>query len=90
MQVFIVFLVHGIDFKTDNAEVAACHLARFSNIGNGGHVAAFACEHEDFLKTCGGNGLHFFFHLGKVKTGPVNLVVAVEAAVDAVIFAVVC
>ena len=42
------------------------------------------------LKTCGGNGLHFFFHLGKVKTGPVNLVVAVEAAVDAVIFAVVC
>ena len=53
------------------------------------HLAAFAGKNKDFLLAGGGDGLHFGSNLLAAQAGALNFIVTVEAAVDAVVFAVV-
>mgnify|MGYP007054875661 CR=1 FL=1 len=53
------------------------------------HSRAFPGQDQDFFQALSGNSLHFRFYFSGSKLGAFDIVVAVKAAVDAVIFAVV-
>ena len=53
------------------------------------HSRAFPGQDQDFFQPLSGNSLHFRFYFSGSKLGAFDIVVAVKAAVDAVIFAVV-
>ena len=89
VQVSVILRVHGVDLKPDNLKVAPRDFAGFPDVGNIRHFGAFAGEDQDLLQTGSGNGLHLLFNFCLIKPCAVDFVVAVEPAVDAVIFAVV-
>ena len=89
MQIGVFITVERINLYADDLEVLACLLAGLADVMHVAHFAAFACKNQDFLLTGGGNGLHFGSNLLAAQAGTVNFIMAVEAAVDAIVFAVV-
>ena len=89
MQVSVFIAIERIDFYAYNLKVLACLLAGFADVMHVAHLAAFAGKNENFLLAGGGDGLHFGSNLLAAQAGALNFIVTVEAAVDAVIFAVV-
>ena len=89
MQVGIFVGVQWIDFQPHDAEVFARQRAGLADVGNGGHRTAFACQKQDFLQSGRGDRLHLTLNLLRVQLRAADFVVAVEAAVDAVVFAVI-
>ena len=89
MQISVFIAVERINLYADYLKVLACLLAGFTDVMHVAHLAAFACKNENFLLAGGGDCLHFGSNLFTAEAGALNFVVTVEAAVDAVIFAVV-
>lgn len=89
MQISVFIAVERIDFYAYNLEVLACLIAGFADVMHVTHFAAFAGKNKDFLLTGGGDSLHFGSNLLAAQAGALNFIMAVEAAVNAVIFAVV-
>ena len=89
MQIGIITAVHGVDLKTDNTKIFAGQPAGCTNILYVAHSRAFPGQDQDFFQPLSGNSLHFRFYFSGSKLGAFDIVVAVKAAVDAVIFAVV-
>ena len=89
MQISVFIAVERIDFYAYNLKVLACLLAGLANVMHVTHFAAFTCENENFLLAGSGDGLHFGSNLLAAQAGALNFIMAVEAAVNAVIFAVV-
>lgn len=89
MQISVFIAVERIDFYAHNLKVLACLLAGLANVMHVTHFAAFAGENENFLLAGSGDSLHFGSNLLAVQAGALNFIMAVEAAVNAVIFAVV-
>ena len=65
-------------------------LTGLSNVFDGGLGTAFAGKNQDFLQAGGGDGCHLFFDFFRGQLRPADFVVAVETAVNAVVFTVVC
>ena len=89
VQVTVVGDVHRIDLEADVAEVLARELAGFADVGDAALLLALARQHENLLHAALGDDLHLVLDLLLAELQPVDVVVAVEAAVDAVILAVV-
>ena len=89
MQVAVVGDIHRVDFEADVAEVLARELAGLTDVGNAALLLALARQHEDFLHAALGDNLHLVLDLVLAELQTVDVVVAVEAAVDAVVLAVI-
>ena len=89
MQIGVFIAVHRINLYAHHLKVLASQLTSFPNIAYSAHFAAFAGQNEDFLHTGFGDGLHFGYQLLPVKTCSVNAIVAIKAAVNTVILAIV-
>lgn len=89
MQISVFIAVERIDFYAYNLKVLACLLAGFADVMHVAHLAAFAGKNKDFLLAGSGDSLHFGSNLLAAQAGALNFIVTIEAAVDAVIFAVV-
>ena len=89
MEVGVFIGVHGVDFDPDDLEILPRELAGLADVFDPGVVAAFAGEDEDLLEAGFGDLGVFALDFAEGEAGAVDFVVAVEAAVDAVVFAVV-
>ena len=89
MQISVFIAVERIDFYAHNLKVLACLLAGLADVMYVTHFAAFTGENENFLLAGSGDSLHFSSNLLAAQAGALNFIVTVEAAVDAVVFAVV-
>ena len=89
VQVGVFIGIDRVDFHTDDAEVLAGDFDGVADVVHIGHMAAFTGEHEHLFQAGLGDVGAFLVELFVVQAGPDDFVVAVEAAVDAVIFAVV-
>ena len=89
MQVAIFVHVDRIDFHAHHAEILAGQLAGFADVFYAAFGAALARENQDFFHTAVGNHLHLVLDLLHRELHALDVVVAVEPAIDAVVFAVV-
>ena len=89
VEVFVIVGVDRVDFHADDPEILAGDLDGVSDVLNVRHLRAFAGQHEDFFDAGVGDVLAFAVELFVVQAGPLDFIVGVEAAVDAVVVAVV-
>ena len=88
-QVAVFVGVHGVDLQADHAEVFPGDLHGFADVLHAALGPALAGQHQDLLHAGVGDDLHLVLDLLFVQLHPLDVVVAVEAAVDAVVFTVV-
>ena len=89
VEVGVFIGIDRINFNTHHPEIFPGQLAGLADILHRGSGAAFTGENQNFLQTGVRDGFQLFFDLFHGQLGTANLVVAVKAAVDAVILAVV-
>ena len=89
VQIAVLVGIHRINFHTHHAEILTGQLAGFADVFHAALRAAFACENQDFFHAAVGNHLHLVLDLLHGELHALDVVVAVEAAIDAVVFAVV-
>ena len=89
VQITVFICVDRINLKAHHAEVFPRQLAGISDVGYIALTAALAGQNQDFLHAAVSDHLHFFFDLLHGQLHTADVVIAVEAAVDAVIFAVI-
>ena len=89
VQISVLIHVERINLDADDTEILARQLNGFTDVGYRRHGTALAGQNEDFLQTGLRDGLQFLFDLVHIQFGTANLVVTVETAVNAVIFAVI-
>lgn len=89
MKVFVIFCVHRVDFQPNHAEIFSCDFAGLADVLNAAGAFTFACKNQNFFHATFGNYLHFVLNLLGVEHHPFYVIVAVEAAVNAVVFAIV-
>ena len=90
VEISIFIRIYRINFQADDAEIFPGDLTGISNVFDSGFGTAFSGKNQDFLKAGGGDGCHFFFDFIRGKLCPADFVVAVETAVNTVVFTVVC
>ena len=88
-QVAVLVRVHRVHFEPHEAEVLPRELAGVADVLHAAHAAALAREEENLLHPRLRDDLHFALDLSLVELHAPDGVVAVEAAVDAVVLAVV-
>ena len=89
VQIGVFVDVERIDFDADNAEVLAREFDCFADVFHRRHSAALAGQQQDFLQAGCGDSLKLLLDFIHVELGAADFVVAVEAAVDTVVFAIV-
>ena len=89
MQISIFIRVHRIDFDADIFEVFMCDFAGTADIFHIAHIPAFTCQDQHFFHPRPGNRFHFSAYAILIKLRTANLILAVETAVNTVIFTVV-
>ena len=89
VEISVFLRIDRIDFKPDHAEIVPRQFAGFSYVSHMALGPAFAGKDEDFLHAAVGDDFHLFFNLFHGKLHPVNVVITVKSAVDAVIFTVI-
>ena len=89
MQVLVVLDIHGVDFKADIAEILARQLAGFADVSHAALRLALPCEQQDLLHAALRDDLHLMLDLLRRQLQALDIVVAVEPAVNAVILAVI-
>ena len=89
VQIAVFVCIYRIDFQSDHAEILPRELAGFANVFDVALSAAFAGEKKDLLHSALCDDLHFVFYLFHAQLHAADFVVAVKAAVDTVIFAVI-
>ena len=90
VQISVLVHVQRIDLDADDAEILARQLDRFADVGHRRHGAALAGQQQNFLQAGLRDGLELLLDLVHVEFRAADLVMAVEAAVNAVVFAVIC
>ena len=90
VQVLVFIDIYRVDFDAYELEVLACKLASLTDVFDTAFSAAFAREQQDFFHATVGDDLHLVLNLFHVQLHTLNVIVAVETAIDAVVFAVVC
>ena len=90
MEIMVLIGIHRIHFQADDFKIFPGDFACLSDIFYVRFCLALPGQNENLLKTGLGNGLHLFFDFFVVELCSVDFVVAVETAVDAVVFTVVC
>ena len=89
MQISVLIHVERINLDADDTEILARQLNGLADVGYRRHGTALAGQNEDFLQTGLRDGLQFLLDLVHIQLGTTNLVMTVETAVNAVIFAVI-
>ena len=89
MEICVFVGVDGVDFQSHHAEVFPRQFAGFANVLYVAFGPAFTGENQDFLHAAVGDDLHFMLDLFHIQFHALDLVIAVETAVNAVVFAVV-
>jgi len=89
VQVLVFVDVYRVDFDAHELKVFAGELASFADVFDAALCAAFAGQQQDFFHAAIGDDLHFVFDLFHRKLHALDVVVAVKAAIDTVVFAVV-
>lgn len=81
--------VYGIDFDADDAEILTGDPDGIADIGDVRHMTAFAGEHEDFFQSRDGDVPTFPVQFVVRQAGALDLIMRIETAVNAVIFAII-
>ena len=89
MQISVLIHVERINLDADDTEILARQLNGLADVGYRRHGTALTGQNEDFLQTGFRDGLQLLLDLVHIQLGTANLVVTVETAVNAVIFAVI-
>ena len=89
MQVAVLVGIHRVDFYAYHAEILASQLAGLADVFHAALGSALACEQQNLFHAAVGNDLHLVFNLLHIQLHALDMVVAVESAVDAIVFAVV-
>ena len=89
VQVGVFVGVHRVDLDADGLEIAARELAGVADVLDAARAAALARQYENLFEPRFGDRLKLSLDFLHVELRAADFVVAVEAAVDAVIFAVV-
>ena len=89
VEVGVLVGVHGVHLDAHHFEILPGDFAGLPDVLHVAHLPALSGEDEDFLQAGFGDGGHLPLNPRRVQLGPADLVVAVEAAVDAVVLAVV-
>ena len=89
VQVLVLVDIHWVDFDANELEVFTCKFACFADVFDAAFRTAFTGEQEDFFHAAIGNDFHLVLDLFHVQLHALDMVVAVEPTIDAVVFAVV-
>ena len=89
VQICVFVGVHRVDLDADCLEIMARELAGIADVLDAARAAAFARQYENLFEPRFGDRLKLSLDFLHVELRAADFVVAVEAAVDAVIFAVV-
>ena len=90
MEILVFIRIDRVNLQPHVTEILPCQPACPANILKAALATAFPGQQQDFLHAAAGNHLHLMLHLLTGQLHPLNVVIAVEAAVDAVILAVIC
>ena len=89
MQISVLIRIHGIDFHANYLKILAGNLAGLADVFDSRLAAALTGQNQDLLQTGLGNRSHLLIDLFRIQHSPLDFVVAVKSAVDAVILAVI-
>ena len=89
VEIAVLVGVDGVDLQPHHAEVLPGQLAGLADIFHIALGAALSGEDQDLLHAAVGDDLHLMLDLRHIQLHPLDVVVAIEAAVDAVVFAVI-
>ena len=90
VQILVLIDIHRVNFDAHKLEVLAGKLASFTDVFDTAFCTAFAGEQQDLFHAAVSDDLHLVLNLFHVQLHTLDVVVAVETAIDAVVFAVVC
>ena len=89
VEIAVLLGVHGVDLQAHHAEILPGQPAGFPDIFHVALPPALPGKDQNLLHAAGGNDLHLLLDLLQGELHAADVVVAVEAAVDAVVLAVV-
>ena len=89
VEIFVFIGIYGVDLQTNHAEIFSCQLTGFTDVLYVALPTAFPGKDQDFLHAGVSNDLHFMLDLGHIQLHALDVVIAVEAAVNAVVFAII-
>ena len=89
MEIPVFLRIDRVNLQPHVTEILPCQPACPANILKAALATAFPGQQQDFLHAAAGNHLHLMLHLLTGQLHTLNIVVAVKAAVNAVILAVI-
>ena len=89
VEICVFVGIDRIDFQSDVSEILTRKSAGFSDIFDVAFLPALAGQDQDFFHTAVGDDLHFMLDLLEGQLHAANRIVTVEAAVNAVVAAVI-
>ena len=89
VQVAVFVDIDRVDFHAHHAEILAGQLAGLADVFHAALRAAFAGEDQYFFHAAVGDDLHLVLNLLHRELHALDVVVAVEPAIDAIVFAIV-
>ena len=89
MQILVVCHIHRIDFEADVLEIFPCELAGVADVFDAALRLALARQNQDFLHAAVSDDLHFMCDFVMRELEALDVVVAVETAIDTVILAII-
>ena len=90
MQIFVFIHIYRVDLDSDILKIFSCDLHRFPDICNIRICPALACQDQNFFHAGMRNNLHLMLDLLHRQLLPADVVITVEATVNAVVLAIVC
>ena len=89
MKIPVFIGIDRINLQPHHPEILLCQLAGLADVIDAALSTALTGQNQDLLHTTVGDNLHFFLYLLHIELHAVNVVIAVEATVYTVIFAVI-
>lgn len=89
VEIFVIGDVGWIDLDADGGEAFSGELNGFADPFHAAHTLGFAGEDEDILQTGGRNGVELFHKIVVGKGAALDLIGAIETAVDAAVVAII-
>ena len=89
VQIPVILCVHRVNLQAHYLKIFSRDPAGLTDVFHIGHLWALTGQQQDFLQTGSCNGLHLPLDLFWVQPGAVYLIMAVKAAINAVVLAVI-
>ena len=89
MEIAVVLGIHRVYLNANHAEVLPGKLASLTDVLDAAFCVALAGENEDLLHSAVSDDLHFMLYLLHVQLHAADIIIAVEAAVNAVVLAII-